>query len=185
VLNFVTEDWQRFDLSFIEEPQLPSYNAADLAPLFNRSGREPPRAPRAPYATTPETVLKLVREFFRVLALAPVGIGRGEFLVSLSGVELLRRMTIDLMLEENGVGPADRGGALHVNTLLTDEQRRELEALPPVAASRDSLVAADKALATIFLPRARALARKIGMAWPEALEAAARRHLRAQLGLEF
>jgi predicted nucleotidyltransferase len=185
ILNFVTDDWQRFDLSFIEAAQLVNYNAAELTPLFNRVGREPPRKQHPPYATTPDSILKLVREFFRVLGLAPVGIGRGEYLVSLSGVELLRRMTIDLMLEENGVGPAERGGALHLNQFLSERQRRELESLPPVVATRDSLLAADKAIAAIFVPRARSLAAKIGLAWPEALEAAARRHLRAQLGLEF
>jgi predicted nucleotidyltransferase len=186
VLNFVVEeDWQRFDLSFIEGAQLSSYNAADLAPLFNRSGREPPRTQRRPYVTTPETVAKLVREFFRILALAPVGLGREEYLVALWGIDLLRRLTVDLMLEENGVGPSERGGALHLNQFLTEQQRRELESLPPLTATRDSLLAADQAIAAIFLPRARTLAGNIGMVWPEALEVAARKHLRAQLGLKI
>jgi hypothetical protein len=135
--------------------------------------------------TTAETVAKLVREFFRILALAPVGLGRGEYLVALWGIDLLRRLTVDLILEENGVGPSERGGALHLNQFLTEQQRRELESLPPLTATRESLLAADQAIAAIFLLRARALAGKIGMAWPEALEAAARRHLRAQLGLEI
>jgi predicted nucleotidyltransferase len=185
IVNVVTEAWQRFDLSFIEEAQLGMYDSAALSPLFNRSGREPPRAVRQPYAATPDAVRRLVNEFYRILGLAPVGIGRGEYLVSLSGVELLRRLAIDLMMEENGIGPAERGGALHVNTLLTAEQRSELEGLPPVAADRDSLLTADKALAAVFLPRARALAAKIGMAWPDSLEQATRRHLKAELGLEI
>ncbi|HUO89118.1 MAG TPA: hypothetical protein VMU08_08085 [Rhizomicrobium sp.] len=185
IVNVVTEDWQRFDIVFLEKAGLGRYNAADLTPLFNRSGTGPPHAERKPYAATPDAVLKLVNEFLRVIGLGPVGLGRGEYLVALTGIEFLRRMTIDLMLEENGVGPAERGGALRVNVFLTEDQRRALESLPPVAADRESLLAADRALAAVFLPRARALAAKIDMAWPDALEQATRRHLKAELGLEI
>lgn len=184
IVNVVTDDWQRFDLVFLETASLARYNAADLTPLFNRTGAEPPRHEATPYSTTPEAVLRLVNEFLRVLGLGPVGIGRREYVVALSGIELLRRMTVDLMLEENGIGPAERGGALHVNMFLTEDQRGALEALPPVAANRESLLAADKAIAALFLPRARALAQKIGMPWPEAFEQATRRNLRDKLGLE-
>jgi predicted nucleotidyltransferase len=133
IVNVVTEDWQRFDIVFIEKSAFGMYNAADLMALFNRTGAEPPRTERQLYAATPAAVLKLVNEFLRVLGLGPVGIGRREYLVALWGIELLRRMTIDLMLEENGIGPAERGGALHLNIFLTQDQRRELETLPPVA----------------------------------------------------
>jgi hypothetical protein len=112
-----------------------------------------------------------------------VALGREEYILGLSGLEILRRLTVDLMLEENGVGPAERGGALHRNPFLTKEQRSELASLAPVVADRDGLIAANRALAAIFLPRARQLAARTGTAWPSIFEAATRRSLQERLGL--
>lgn len=183
VVNVVTADWRRFDLTFMEPADLVRYDAAKLKVLFNRGGHEPAAGTPTSYIATPDSVLPLVREFLRVLGLLPVAAGREEWLLALTGIGLLRSLTLDLMLEENGVGPADRGGALRRNPFLTAEQREALEGLSPVAADRDSLFAANVELAAVFLPRARRLAERIGMEWPSALEAATRRHLRERLGL--
>jgi len=185
ILNVITPDWQRFDLVFAEASDLARYNANDVTPLFNRTGKEPPRVEPLSYQTNPESLLQLVREFFRVVTLAPVGIGREEYVVALTGIELLRKMTIDLMLEENGVGPRQRGGALRLNPFLTSEQIKLLQSLPAVAAERDSLIRCQKAIANIFIPRARDLAARLGMEWPAALEEASRAHLKSQLDLEL
>jgi hypothetical protein len=130
-------------------------------------------------------LLKLVNEFIRLLGLLVVGTGRQEYFLGLTGVDLLRQITFELMLEENGCGPEDRGGALHRWPLLTQDQHDELRALAPVVADRDGIIAADVALARIFLPRARRLARRVGMVWPEAFEAATRRHLQERLGVRL
>ena len=183
VVSVVATDWRRFDISFIEPAELARFDAARLVCLFNRGARTPPRGDAAPYKTTPQAMLKLVNEFYRMLGLLVVCLGREEYLLGLAGAELLRGLTIDLMLEENGVGPVERGGALRRNPLLTADQRRELEALAPVAATRAGLLAANAQQAAIFLPRARRLAGQIGMTWPSVLEAATRRHLRERLGL--
>ncbi len=185
VINVVTADWERFDLSFVEPDELGRFDPARLTLLFNRGEHDPARRPTAAYAPTPQTVLALVNEFLRVLGLTVVGLGREEYLVCLTGLEILRRLTIDLMLEENGVAPADRGGALNRNPFLTLDQRRALEALPPAAANRADILANDAAIAAIFLPRARALAARTGAVWPQAFEDATRRHLRVRLGLEI
>lgn len=182
VVNVVTAEWERFDVVFIGEAQLAMYDANRLAPLFNRTGRAPPPKPDGAYLPSPEAVTALTEEFLRVVGLAPVGLGRGEHLVSLSGVELLRRMALDLMLEENRIPRADRGGALKRNPFLSEAQRAELEALPPLSATRDSLLAANAALLAVFLPRARRLAAEIGATWPAALESATRRHLERVFG---
>ena len=185
VLHAITPDWRRFDLTFIERADLARYDRRHLKPLFNRGDAQPPIGDDAPYRVSVETLSALVNEFIRVLALAPVGMGRGEYIVALSGIELLRQMTLNLMLEENGVSPADRGGALRRNPFLTAEQRTELESVPPVWADRAALMAARTALAAIFLPRARRLADRIGMPWPQAFEDAARLHLELRLGMGF
>ncbi len=183
VVSVVTADWDRFDLSFIAASDLPRFEAARLTVLFNKGGRQPSAPPSPPYAARPETLSALVNEFLRVLGLLPVGLGRGEWTLGLAGTDILRRLILDLMLEDNGVSPADRGGALRRYPLLTADQRRALDDLAPVEASRDGLIAANLALAAIFLPRARALAERIGMAWPTAFEAATRRRLRDALGM--
>lgn len=185
ILNVITPAWQRFDLVFVEEQDLVRYNASDLKPLFNRGMREPPRAETTRSQASPEDLSKLVNEFFRVLTLAPVGLGRQEYIVALSGIELLRKMTVDLMLMENGVGQRERGGALRLNPFLSPGQVQLVQSLPAVAAERDSLIRCQKAIADVFLPRARAFAVRIGMVWPIALEEASRSHLKSQLGFEF
>jgi predicted nucleotidyltransferase len=185
VLHAIASDWRRFDLSFIEHADLGRFNRRHLKPLFNRGDAQPPLRDDPPYRTSQETLSGLVNEFIRVLGLAPVGMGRGEYIVALSGIELLRQMTLDLMLDENGVGPAERGGALRRNPFLTAEQRQELESVPPVWADRGALLAARESLARMFLPRARRLAQQIGMPWPQDFEDAARRHLREKLELDF
>jgi hypothetical protein len=183
IQSVVTLDWRRFDLSFVEPGELGRFDADRLTPLFNRGERSPPRGNTRPYETTPATVLALVNEFLRILGLLVVGVGREEYVLGLAGADIMRRLTVDLMLEENGVGPVERGGALRRNPLLTQDQRRELASLAPVAADREGMIAASVSLAAIFLPRARRLARRIGAAWPEAFEAATRRHLEERLGV--
>ncbi|WP_333807734.1 hypothetical protein, partial [Phenylobacterium sp.] len=138
VLNVVTRTWERFDILFVEPPELQMYDSARLTQIFNRGASGPPMQVRFAYQPSPETILKIVNEFLRVLGLFPVAVGRGEWLLAQAGMELLRRLTIDLMLEENRLSTADRGGALHLNTLLTTEQRQALEGLPAVTADRDS-----------------------------------------------
>jgi hypothetical protein len=119
------------------------------------------------------------------MGLMAVAEGRGDWLMAPSGADLLRRALIDLMLEENGVAPGDRGGMLGRARLLTPEQHAELATIPPVGADRDSLLALHIHISGLFLPRARRLAAETPAAWPQALEAATRRHLRQRLGFEL
>ncbi len=185
VVSNVTEDWQRFDLTFVKPAEFAAMPLGAVEPLFNRGTPERVAAPAPPYRPSAQRILQLANEFIRVIGLAPVGIGRAEYLVALDGIGLLRRMTLDLMLEKNGIGPAARGGALHLNNMLTPEQRRLMEGLPPVAATRDSILAVEQALARIFLPLAKELTAETGAPWPTAFENATRRHLMAALNLDI
>ncbi|HTB35476.1 MAG TPA: hypothetical protein VK777_00255, partial [Reyranella sp.] len=108
-----------------------------------------------------------------------------EYAVALSGIEHLRRMTFDLMMEENRVAPGRRGGALHRNSLLNAEQRAQLESLSPLVAERASVIEGHRAFAEVFLPRARRLAAEIGMVWPSDFEEATRRYLETKLQLRI
>jgi hypothetical protein len=185
VISVVIDEWERFDLSLVEVADLSRYNAAELKGLFNRGERSPEVKPEAPYQIPKEDLLKLVQEFLRVLGLLVGAMGREEYELSLAGLALLRGMTMDLMLAENDVSPAKRGGALHRNPLLTAEQRAALASLPPQMASRESALESNRALAAIFLPRARRLAARVSMVWPEDLETATRRNLQRRLNLDI
>jgi predicted nucleotidyltransferase len=185
VINVVTADWARFDISLVQGEELNRYDSRDLTELFHRGERRPPAHADVAYRTAPADLLKLVDEFFRVVGLTPVAFGRQEYQLALTGIGLLRGLTIDLMLEESGIAPNKRGGALHRNPFLNDEQRGALARLPPEHGDPDSIRASTRAFAAIFLPRAQRLAETSGMAWPDAFEAATRRHLKAEIGLEI
>ncbi len=183
VLNLVLEGWRRLDVSLIEAAELPRYDGSMLTPLFNRTGVQPAGSYPPAYRTSPETLLALVNEFIRILGLASVGAGRQEYFLMMAGVEHLRRLTLDLMLEENGIGPWARGGALSRLPLLTADQRAQLDAMPPLAPTRESTLEGHAAVARIFLPRARRLATAIAAGWPERFEQATRDHLANTIGL--
>ncbi|MGZ5932950.1 MAG: nucleotidyltransferase domain-containing protein [Rhizomicrobium sp.] len=185
VLNAITDLWARFDLTFVKPNEFAVMPLAAARPLINRGTPQRVFAAPPPYKTTAPRVLQLSNEFIRVIGLTPVGIGREEFTILQEGVGLLRRMTLDLMLEANGIGPQARGGALHMNLFLTQEQRRTLESVPPVGATRESVIAADIALARIFLPLAKKLAAETGAPWPSLFEDATRAHLARTLGAQI
>lgn len=180
VLNAVTENWDRFDLTFTEANGLSGHDASRLRSLFNRSGREPPRKTPEP---PPLRVTQLATEFLRVLGLTPVAVGRGEYQLALTGQEHLRRMTFDLFLDINGVPLTARGGALKRLPMLTADQRAALAALPATGPDRAGAIDGNLAWARLFLPAARAFAAAHGAAWPERLEQATRRRLEATLGI--
>lgn len=183
VVSVVTDDWRRFDITFVEPGDLARFDAAHLRTLFNRGDWAPPRREPTPYRATPEAVRSRVEEFLRIAGLSVVAVGRGEFVLALSGFDIQRRLTVELMLEANGIGPADRGGALKRNPFLTPEQRRALEGLSPLRADRESVLRGTSELAAVFLPLARRLTEATGASWPSALESATRRHLESRLGL--
>lgn len=184
VLNFITPEWTRFDLNLVTTPELVRFDATLLKPLFNKGSDAPPSPPGTPYAPNPLAVEKLCTEFLRVLGLSAVGLGRGEYDVLLSGLDHLRRMAIDLMMEENAIPPARRGGALKRYPFLTADQRADLASIPPTGADPASVIVANEAFSLIFLPRAKALCTRIGAAWPEAFETATREYLK-RAGVEI
>lgn len=181
VVSAVTPDWERFDLTFVTPAELAWLDGAALTPLLGEAPTPPPR-PRPDDRDGARRVEALAAEFLRVLGLAPVAFGRGEWIVARQGLDLLRGMLVDLMLEENDVPPGARG-AKRLNPFLTADQRLTLEALAAPGAERQALLAAQRDLAGLFLPRARALAERLGATWPAEFEEATRRRLRVALEL--
>ncbi len=126
IFSGVTPAWSRFDLAFLTPAEFARQDDAGLRRLLGETAAPPPR-PAGPDHDAVARVSRLIFEFLRVLGLSPVCIGRQEWLVAQQGVELLRGMLVELLLEQNGVPRAARG-AKRLNGFLGDGQRAELEA---------------------------------------------------------
>ena len=184
VLNHVSADWVRFDVSVVPPDDLVGRAASSVRVLFDREDLQTTMTGRArPIPPSGERVGALAQEFLRVLGLLPVVLGRQELEVGASGSGLLRTMLIQLMLEDAYV--PDRGGALKLRDVLRDEHLQLVSTLPPIAATRESILAVHLACAEAFLPLARQLSERTGEPWPQDLEAALRRHLERELDLRL
>jgi hypothetical protein len=184
VFSCVTSDWMRLDLTFGTTEEVAGRTTSTVKPLYDPDNlsallgaRKPPLQP------DPDRIRALTKDLYRVLGLLPVVIGREEYLVGVSGVELLRSAVIQLMLQD--VAVENRGGALHLNRLLPEERQRALAELPAVEATRESVIAGHLACARLFIPLARELHDRLDLAWPQELEDAARRHLAATLDIQI
>ncbi|WP_229670619.1 hypothetical protein [Microlunatus endophyticus] len=125
----------------------------------------------------------LTQEFFRVLGLLPVVVGRGEYYVAVKGAGMALTMLGDLMLED--VAVEDRGGAMHLTRLLPADRCQTLMDLPAIEATRESVIDAHLACAAAFVPLARDLYRRCELEWPAAMEDALRRHLDKTLAIKL
>lgn len=182
VINAISERWLRCDVS-LATPDTFSHRARNLVvPLIDRDGLHaalpetlPPRSPDAGY------VRYVIHEFIRMLGLLPVGAGRGEYVTMVLGVGMMRGHLEGLLMQD--VTTPDPGGILHLSKLLPADQMQLLESLPYPGPDRDALIAANLAIAREFMPRARAMADRLGIAWPEAFEAATRKRVQETLGV--
>ncbi|MGI9425812.1 MAG: nucleotidyltransferase domain-containing protein [Hyphomicrobiaceae bacterium] len=182
LLNAITDCWLRCDFYLTEPGNFVRRAQTTVKPLFDPNNIYSTLPMHLPPATPdPERVAYLIKEFIRVLGLMTVVIGRSDYVTMAKGVELLRELLKDLMLEECPL--PDRGGALHLRRLLTPEQMELLEALPYPAPEPDELIAANIAMAGAFLPVARRLAEQLAIAWPSAFAKATHRHLHDKLGV--
>ena len=184
LVSSVTTTWERYDIVFLPEAQILKAYGSDLKPISGAATRLEPKPDTETDAATAERVEALILEFLRVMGLGPVGFGRQEWIVAQQGHGLLRDMTVNLMLEGNGV-PRSARGAKRLNMFLKPEQQAALEAIPLPTAQLDALSASQIAIGRLFLAEARPIAARMGVIWPEAFEAATREHLRAELGWEI
>lgn len=183
LINAITADWLRIDADFATPQEITRRTRDGLRILFDRDQLfdalpETIAKPRP----NPERLLWQIEEFLRILGLLPLAMGRAEYFNSVTGLLHLRTLIVDLLVEETAA--PHRGGALHLNRLITAEQKQALAALPPLVAERDALIAAELAYAALYLPRARRMAARLGVDWPERFERATWAHLRATLGIE-
>jgi predicted nucleotidyltransferase len=166
LFNHVTPEWLRLDVTITGPDAAPGRARNLVRPLLDRDDLSARLGPDAePLQPDPITVERLIKEFFRVLGLTPVVLGRGGVIDAASGSGLLRQLLIDLMLQD--VAVPDRGGALHTSVLLPPDRRKQIEGLPAIESTRESAIAVQRACIALFLPLARDLAARTGVAWPD------------------
>lgn len=169
LINAITADWTRTDVIMLKPAQMAAHAQNTLKVLFDHDGlydglAETARAP----APSPAKFRHQVEDFIRILGLLPLADGREEYINGVLGVFHLRNMLVELMIAETAA--PHRGGILHLNRLITEEQKAILTAMPPLKAERDAMLAAYMAYAAAFLPRARRRAKALGVEWPERFE---------------
>ena len=181
LVNAVTAGWERFDILLVPAARVASGVPGPIAVLFDRMGGVRQTAARR-QPPSPARLRDVVDEFIRCLGLLGVVGPRQEWLAAMGGTLLMRQLLIELLLAENGevIGV---GSALRLNRRLADAQRELLLGLPPLAPTRDAILAHQLALANAFLPRARRLLSAYGVAFPVEFERATRDHLRRRLGV--
>ena len=183
LINAVTKDWLRCDLYMVEPGHIGQRAKNTVAPLIDRDGIYDGLPATLPLKTpNPHALRYQINEFIRILGLTPVAMGRGEYLTAVMGNGLLRGLLADLFMQD--VSDPDTGGILHMSKLLPAEQIKIMSDLPFPNATADSVMEAHLAIARVFVPRARAMAERLGVEWPEAFEAATRRVLEEKLGVK-
>ena len=182
LINAITHDWMRTDVVILKPDQMSGQTKDSLKVLFDHDRLfDPLPASSKKTGPDPKRAKYQFEEFIRILGLLPLAMGRKEYLNGVLGVFHLRNLLVDLMIEETAA--PHRGGALHLNRLITDEQKQVLFSLPPPVPERDALIAAHLDYAAAYLPRARRLAKLWGVEWPEKFEAATWERLDKTLGI--
>lgn len=181
ILSAITPEWQRFDLILVPLAEIGRPRHRPWLLLFDRADVDRRLGPVSPAPlVSPNGLLPLVENFFWVLGMLTVPLGRQDFLLGIEGAMLLRRTLVDLMLIENG---SDEASTFWRNQSLSPEQRRSLESLPPLAATRESVIAHHVACWRVFQPLARRVLEQKRLAYPDQLEKATLAQLR-QIGMD-
>ncbi|CAH1658964.1 conserved hypothetical protein [Hyphomicrobiales bacterium] len=183
LINAVTAEWLRIDVQIVALAQTTQLSQNSLKVLFDHDRIYDDLAPSLEASGPNRRRLQWqFEEFIRILGLLPLAMGRHEYINAVTGAFHLRNLLIDLLIEETSA--PNRGGALHLNRLITREQRDLLESLPALTPSPEAIMPAYLAYATAYLPRARRLAQRLGMEWPERFEEAMWARLKRELAIE-
>ncbi len=182
LINAITADWMRTDVVILKPAQIAAHARDALEPLIDRDALyETLRASAPARPPDPAKLRRQIEDFIRILGLLHLAAGRAEYINGVLGVFHLHNHLVELLIEETQA--PHRGGILHLNRLLTAAQKDVLTALPPPVPERQAMIDAHLACARSYLPRARQMAQKRGVEWPERFEAATWQRLDASLGL--
>jgi predicted nucleotidyltransferase len=172
IVNAVTDDGLTFDVSVWRESS-PEWKQPPGFGVGLLSGRR--------FTEFTDAVAYAVEERLRGLAGPMIKfLQRGDHVAHLGGVGHTSGLLMTVLLAEAGALPADMR---RPERALSGEQRAVFAALPPLAATYDSLLAFELAIAEETLNRARPLMAAYERPWPVALERVAAENLRRHLGV--
>lgn len=178
----ITPGFERFDVVVEPVSKVPSTFFRTRVPVFDRDGladlvpdAEPGAGPSA------DAVRALVIEYFRISAVETILV-REDWLLAREHLHVVASLIYRLFVECNA--PLPPMGVKQWSAKLTVPQRRVLAAVPTSADHVDELRTAHVALAAAFVTNAEAVARRLAIDWPSALEEAAAAHLRRELAIE-
>jgi hypothetical protein len=182
----ITPEWMHLDVvCHAASSYNPAARRGGYWPLFDRTGRLPVERSHGPDPHgDPYFPAEAVDFYYYLLGNLAVVLGRGELTLATNGAIMRRDMgLIPLMLAENGVRKND--GNKRLQPYLTDDQNAFLGTLPPLAQTRDSVIAFDRLVAAEMSRRGRALATVTGAEWPTSFEHATLAYLRRELGMDL
>ena len=185
LLNFVTDEWKRFDLNVFTADAIGRSELRGLRKLFDKDGRdlrvghgEPPKR-----EVTAEQVYFVVSEFIRVLGLLPVVMHRRDFVGAVSGSGLLREHLVTLLqYEQTG---QTRTGALNDTKSLTPAAASAILGLPALWAEESAIVDFNRSCLDIFIQYGPRISEQYHVEWPVGLLEAVRSRLARDLGVEL
>lgn len=150
VFNHVLPGWIRWDATLASSNAVPPLFQRRVIVIFDKDQR--PLTPAPPAGLDLDAARGVTVEFLRCLALLPVVAGRNDPVTGVSGVQLLRQLTIQLMrlVDE----PGGTTGALHLRRSLSSEHYASLQSLPTVSADLSSVIDGHRALRDLFVPLA-------------------------------
>jgi predicted nucleotidyltransferase len=178
----VTPGFERFDVVVERASSTTATFFRARVVVFDRDGLtdQIPAAEPGP-GPSADAVRALITEYFRVSAVETVLV-RDDWLLAREHLHLAASLVYRLFAEANA--PLPPMGVKQWSTKLTPAQRAAMASLPATAADVGELREAHLAVAEVFLPNAEAMARSLGVVWPDALEQAAAAHVGGLLGLD-
>lgn len=148
--------------------------------VFDRDGLDA-HVPDPGPAEGPDTerIARLMEESFRQQAIFPAVLARADWLLGVEGVHNQRTLLYDLMVEANR--PLPPMGVKQWSAKLTAEQRDVFTALPPLAATSESVIAGMRAILEAFRTVGRSCAESVGVPWPDRLDRSVSAFLRREV----
>jgi len=190
----ITPDWLHFDIVVRAAGTVDGHAIEGMVPLLDKAGLLPSsptlRPDRRGEPFYPEAAVSM---FLYMLGNVVAAIGRGEPIPASNGVIMTRDVAlVGLLLAEQGIASTRENTVgnpfpftKRLRRYLTDEQNAILQSLPPLSPSIESAIDGFVALAEIFLPRAKQLAKATGTRWPEDYERATVSHFERSVGVRL
>ena len=126
------------------------------------------------------TLLRNMQEFWRMIAILPAVLGRGELIVAFMGAAFEAKVLNEVLITGSGI--LRDTGITKLNPFLPSEDRKEVEAaLTLDGLNADALAGAHLRLAAVMSRRGRGIATQRGIEYPAALEESVVRYVSKEL----